>query len=106
MANDTPASTDPTATTAELDLDAFEAHLRTLHRGGWYPESVVGRNADTEFDRWLTCRDAPIERVRLLAAYCKRDPQPHPDHDHLCPDDVLAVLVGESAEQHGEAATP
>lgn len=39
--------------------------------------------------------EAAIERARLLVAYCKRDPQPHPEHEHLCPDDVLEVLGGQ-----------
>lgn len=41
----------------------MEEHLRALHRGGWDPESVVGKQADFEFHRWLSevRRDAVIE---------------------------------------------
>lgn len=46
--------------------------------------------AEAERDRY---REA-IERVR---AYCTTPPEPHPTHDHLCPDDVLAALAQPAA---------
>lgn len=33
--------------------DEIESTLRSLYRGGWDADSVVGRNADSEFDRLL-----------------------------------------------------
>lgn len=35
-------------------MSDFEEHLRELHSGGWHrTESIPGRNAEEEFDRWL-----------------------------------------------------
>lgn len=42
--------------------------VRMQYRGGWSSRSIVGRNADGEFDRWLAEHDAEVaEKARADA---------------------------------------
>ena len=44
-------------------LEQFEEHLRELHSGGWdRAESIPGKNAEAEFDRWLSALGARTTR--------------------------------------------
>jgi hypothetical protein len=38
---------------------------------------------------YARAREAEVRRVRAL---CQSDDAEHPEHDHLCPDDVLAAI--------------
>ena len=44
--------------------------VKTSRRGGWHPDSIPGRNADAEFDRWLAEHDREVrgelEQLRRL----------------------------------------
>jgi hypothetical protein len=85
------------------EAEAFEAHLRTLHRGGWHPESVVGRNADAEFDQWLTGQVAGRDALAMIleltqSGYRVEFPPPDEHGNH-------SVLLVEDASSEASAAS-
>ena len=51
--------------------------VRLQHTGGWHVESIPGRNALAEFDRWLAAHDAEV------AANALRDAADVMDHRSL-----------------------
>lgn len=51
-----------------IDLEMFEDHLRSLHRGGWPADSIVGRAADEEFDEWIAEHDRRVARFAMPSA--------------------------------------
>lgn len=50
-------------------MTEFEEQLRRMVRGGWDPESIVGKNADAEFDRWLKKVKAQAYEEGLAEAF-------------------------------------
>lgn len=49
------------------DFAGFEDHLRKLHAGGWSPESIPGKNANSEMDRFLAAVRAQAVREAAQA---------------------------------------
>lgn len=97
------------------DMNAIEARMKLAFR------EEPCRLEDEQEAQLLSAADVPallayielegrledtvgqINRVWNLVAYVKRDPQPHPEHDHLCPDDVLKAFDGELEGQREPA---